>query len=162
MFWLSPENRIEACEVSLCITNSALFLKHTNGDLNWLFDYTIYPVDNYEKFISTQLKVSVETLFSLLKTGKMYHRYFEFQWKRQKQKNSNFFQLPGPVSSPALQIIPLGNTWLLAWAWQNKSPAFYKMWVNCWYDPALSQTLTCKFSPQHKDGGPYCPFSQQE
>lgn len=69
MFWLNPENRIEACEVSLCTPNSALFLKHTNGDLNGLFDYTIYPVDNYEKFISTQIKVSVKSLFSLLKTG---------------------------------------------------------------------------------------------
>lgn len=94
MFWLNPENRIEACEVSLCISQSALFLKDTNGHLNWLFDYTITT-----KFIWTQMMVSIESLFSLLKTGKMYHQYFQFQWKRQKQKNSNFFHPSGPLFS---------------------------------------------------------------
>lgn len=53
MFWLNPENRIEACEVSLCIPHSALFLKDTNGDLNWVFDYTIYPVNNYQINLNT-------------------------------------------------------------------------------------------------------------
>lgn len=53
MFWLNPENRIEAYEVNLCIPPSALFLKETNGDLNWLFDYTIYPVNNYEIHLDT-------------------------------------------------------------------------------------------------------------
>lgn len=53
MFWLSPENRIEACEVSLCVPHSALFLKDTHRDLNWLFDYTIYPVNNYQIHLYT-------------------------------------------------------------------------------------------------------------